>query len=63
MGIEDERLLRRGEVLRLCGISKSTHNEMVKAGTFPAPVRIGKRAVGWREKDVLEWIRNRPNAR
>ncbi len=59
MSIENERLLRRDEVLRLTGLSKSTLNKMVKEGTFPAPVRIGERAVAWRESEVLEWIRTR----
>ena len=59
MSIENERLLRRDEVLRLTGLSKSTLNKMVKAGTFPAPVRIGTRAVAWRESEVLEWIQTR----
>ena len=59
MSIETERLLRRDEVLRLTGLSKSTLNKMVKAGTFPAPVRIGTRAVAWRESEVLEWIQTR----
>ena len=59
MHIENERLLRRAEVLRLTGLSKSMLHKMVGEGTFPAPVRIGKRAVAWRESEVLDWIRSR----
>ena len=60
--IEGERLMRRDEVLHLCGISKSTLDEMVRTGVFPRPVRINQRAVGWRVRDVLDWLASRPIA-
>lgn len=59
MVVEIDRLLRRNEVMRLTGLPKSTLARMVREGTFPAPVRIGKRSVAWRESEVLEWIRSR----
>jgi prophage regulatory protein len=34
----------------------------VKAGTFPAPVRIGARAVAWRVSEVEQWLEARPLA-
>lgn len=30
-----------------------------KTDPFPAPVRIGARAVAWRESEVLAWIESR----
>lgn len=53
MTIEDHRLMRREEVLRTCGISKSTLYEMVSEETFPAPVRINRRSVGWRRRKCV----------
>jgi prophage regulatory protein len=60
--LEGQRLMRREEVLRICGISNSLLHEMIEAGTFPRPVRINERAVGWRVKDVLAWLASRPLA-
>jgi prophage regulatory protein len=30
---------------------------MMNHGEFPRPVRIGRRAVGWRSSDVEEWLK------
>ncbi len=58
--IEDYRLLRKSEVLRLCALSRSGLYAKIKAGEFPRPVRLGPRAVAWREKEVRDWIESRP---
>ena len=63
MDVENERLFRRPGVIRITGLSKSCLHKAVRDGTFPAPVRIGERAVVWGQQDILEWIRSRPNAR
>ena len=60
--LDGERLMRREEVLYLCGISRSTLDTMVRTGRFPRPVRTNNRAVGWRVKDVLIWLASRPPA-
>ncbi|KAA9005946.1 AlpA family phage regulatory protein [Histidinibacterium aquaticum] len=51
-----ERLLRRPEVERLTGLSRSTIYSMMPRGEFPKPVRIGRRAVAWREGDLRIWV-------
>ena len=56
------RLLRRDEVERRCGIRRSTVYRLIQEEDFPAPVRIGPRAVRWRESDIDAWIRSRPSA-
>ena len=62
MTIEDHRLMKLTEVLRVCAISRSALYEMVAHGEFPAPVKVGIRAVAWRQDAVLEWIESRPQA-
>ena len=57
-----DRILRREEVQRVSGLSRSTLYEMVAAGAFPGPVKIGRRAVGWRESEVTRWLESRPRA-
>lgn len=56
---------RPGKLLRLplvedrTGAKKSSIYAWVKARTFPAPVRLSARAVGWREEDIDRWISER----
>jgi prophage regulatory protein len=38
------------------GLSKSEIYRRIQAGTFPQPVRLGARAVGWRAVDVDAWL-------
>ena len=42
-------------------VSRSTVYRMVAEHTFPAPVKLAKRAVGWRHDDVRQWTTGRPN--
>lgn len=43
------------------GLKKSTIYAGVKAGTFPAPVRLSARAVAFRSEDIDQWITERSN--
>lgn len=58
------RVLRLPGIEALTGLKKSTiYTHMAnKADPFPAPVRIGARAVAWRESDVLAWLAARAEA-
>ena len=61
-GHSDKALFRRRQVEQLVQLSRSTIYAAVKAGTFPAPIRIGARAVAWRLSDVEQWLEARPLA-
>jgi prophage regulatory protein len=52
-------LLRLPRVKERTGFGKSQLYEMIRAGTFPAPCRIGARAVAWDAQAVDAWIRER----
>jgi len=52
----NERILRIRDVLYRTGLSRSVFYLHVKDGTFPAPIKIGKRSVGWAEGQVQAWI-------
>lgn len=54
-----DSLMRLPEVLRAVGIKKSALYSWVSAGTFPAPVKLGARAVAWRRSQVMEFINSR----
>lgn len=57
------RLLRLPEVIILTGLSRSSIYSAIAEGRFPAPVRLGVRAVGWPCESVEQWIAERPCAR
>lgn len=54
-----ERILRRPDVEARTGLSRSTIYHWMKEGTFPKPVALGARLVGWRERDVQSWLEAR----
>jgi len=56
------RILRRKQVEARTGLSRSTLYARIKPGTFPAPVSLGPRAVGWIESDVQLWASDRIDA-
>ena len=53
------RVLRRREVETRTGLSRSTIYAMIAEGVFPRPIKLGKRAVGWPESTVDEWLESR----
>ena len=57
-----ERLLRRREVERITGMSRSSIYRLMQEGKFPRPVRVGPAAVRWRASDITAWIESRPVA-
>ena len=52
-------ILRLPAVKQRTGLSRSTIYLRVAQGTFPAPVSLGARAVGWVESEVDEWLARR----
>jgi prophage regulatory protein len=51
-------LLREAEVEIITGLSKTTRWRKVKAGEFPAPVKISARCRGWRKSDIALWLQS-----
>ncbi len=49
-------LIRLNKVISITGLSKSSIYEMMSKGYFPKNVRIGKRAVGWIDVEIYNWI-------
>ena len=37
-------------------LPKSTIYQKIKEGTFPRPIPLGAKSVGWLESEVDEWI-------
>lgn len=45
-------ILRRKQVEAATGLSCSTLYRRIKDKTFPAPVKLGPKSVGWRAGDI-----------
>ena len=53
------RFLRLPEVEARTGLARPTIYARMAAGTFPQPISLGGRAVGWIEAEVEEWMHER----
>ena len=52
------RVLRLPRVQARTGLSRSSIYLRVADRSFPQPVRLGARAIGWIESEVDQWIRD-----
>jgi len=52
-------ILRRKQVQARTGLARSTIYLHIQNGTFPSPVPLGPRAVGWIESEINDWIAGR----
>jgi prophage regulatory protein len=51
-----DRILRLPDVKAATGLSRSTIYQRMERKTFPAPMALGARAIGWRESDITAWL-------
>jgi len=49
-------LLNVKTVMATTGLSRSTVNAKVRAGTFPAPIKLSARCVRWHSQAIRQWI-------
>lgn len=52
-------ILRIAQVRTRVGLGTTRIYQLVGDGIFPAPVRLGGRAVGWVESEVEDWLQHR----
>ena len=50
------RIIRLKEVIDSTGLARSTIYKYIQEGSFPKPVTLGDRCVGWVDEEVQEWI-------
>ena len=55
-------LLTCAEVMETVRLSRSTIYSLVRKGQFPAPRKIGPKAVRWHRSEVESWVMSRPRA-
>ena len=52
-------VLRLPSVLARTGRSRSSIYADIKAGRFPAPIKIGPRSIAWLDDDIDRWVASR----
>ena len=53
------RILRLPEVEKLVGLKHATIYVLMSQGLFPTPVPLSRRAVGWVEDEIDDWLEAR----
>jgi prophage regulatory protein len=53
------KILRLSAVKERTGLSRSSIYLQISKGTFPSPISLGARAVGWIESEIDEWFQRR----
>ena len=50
------QILRMFEVSDRTGLAKSSISEQIRKGSFPKPIKLSPRSVGWLEADINSWL-------
>lgn len=50
------KIIRLKAVIDATGLARSTVYKYVAEGSFPKPIPLGDRCVGWLESEVQDWI-------
>ena len=50
-----ETFIRLPELQKRVGLRRTAIYEAMKAGVFPKPVKLGRRAVAWAESEISAW--------
>lgn len=52
------KILRLPAVIDKTGLSRATIYLKISKKTFPSPISLGERSVGWLESEVETWIQH-----
>ena len=53
------KFMRRKELEKTIGLSRSYIYDQMDKRLFPKQVKIGLRAVAWKEEDILNWMNSK----
>ena len=59
----NNKILRLPTVKEITGLSRSSIYLHINNGSFPKPIPLGARAVGWLDSDINDWLLSRIEAR
>lgn len=55
----DLRIMRLPEVMNVVGLRRAAIYEAIRAGSFPKPVKLTGRSVGWIDVEIKAWVAER----
>lgn len=61
--MNDLKVMRMKNVVETTGLCRATIYNRLKDGTFPAPIRLGVKSIGFLASEVNAWIAEKSNAR
>ena len=50
------KILRLRQVMAKTGLARSTIYDLIKKESFPKPIKLAAKIVGWLENEIEEWI-------
>jgi prophage regulatory protein len=53
------KIYRVKEVCEMTGLPVSTLYAKMLNKEFPRPIKLGRRSVGWRSRDIEQWLKSR----
>jgi prophage regulatory protein len=56
-------IIRARDIRAATGLHPATVWRLRAAGKFPAPIRLGIQAIGWRRQDIETWLDSRERGR
>ncbi|MEP1445853.1 MAG: AlpA family phage regulatory protein [Paraglaciecola sp.] len=58
---QQNRLIRKPEVLSITGLTSSSLYRLMEQGDFPQSISISERSVAWNVSDIDRWVETRIN--
>jgi len=58
----NQKIIRMPRVREMTGLGTTAIYDRIKLGTFPKQINLGRRAIGFLESDVQNWISERVEA-
>ena len=55
------QIIRLPDVISLTKLSRSSVYALIKSGSFPPPIKLSQRAIGWRQDAITNWLDSRPH--
>ena len=59
---EAKMIMRMTDVCSELGVSRASVYRLLESESFPKPLKLGKRAIGWERDHIQQWVKSRSAA-